>query len=311
MNYSNYTDLNADPNVNFSQVVDASGRIVQGAFLDNFSTTNFASWSYFDSRLRDLLSQSAFVARFHTVQFRQLDAAIQTLYTVSTVLNKETFSTTTDWSEMLSNTMYMIANINTRMNLLNTGISSLFESSNVFSESTFTLNYLSATYWPRGESWTEQWVPAQLTDDPLVFENATFMGDTLAVDVARHTITADFTDLPLDLSVTTHFTPELTTLFGKTVVAVDVTNLTSTNVGQNGSVWKIQMYDNNGNFLSLSRAYINNDDVTDRINDIYGSIGIYPLYDLSISSDFTMAIETVISPDVYPLSITIDSGQND
>jgi hypothetical protein len=309
MNYSDYADLNADPNVNFSQVVDASGRVVQGAFLDQFSTTNFASWSYFDERLRDLLSQSAFIARFHTVQFRQFDAAIQTLYTESTVENAETFSTTTDWSEMLSNTMYMIANINTRMNLLNAGISSLFESSNVFSESTFTLNYLSATYWPRGETWTEQWVPAQLTDNPLDFENATFMGDTLEVDVARHTITADFTDLPLDAVVETHFTEDLSTLTGNTIVAVNVTNLTTTEPYPGGYVWQIRMYDNSGNYLSASKAYLNNVDVTGQLID--NTMYLEYIQELSITSDFNIVLEAEINSEVYPLSITIDAYRNE
>jgi len=306
MNYLTYSGAQ----YSFSEVVDATGRIIQGEFLDHFSTTNYASWSYYDDRLHDLLSNSAFVSRYHTAQFRQFDAAIQLLYSTSaSPAAAETFSTTTEWANLLSNTMYMIANINTRMNLLNAGISSIFESSNAFSESTYTLDYLSATYWPRGASWNEQWVPAPLAGNPLEFENATYLDDTFFVDMARLTLSADFDGITLDTGVlssaTVNFTPDLATdlsYTGQKIVDVNVENYASNNSGalddEQSYLFEIIIKDASGEPLAFEGPIF--------INDISVS-SLSSLTELSITTDFTMRLELgeIINPVVYPASFEV------
>lgn len=306
MNYLPYSGAQ----YSYSEVVNSSGGLVQGQFLDHFSTTNYASWSYYDNRLRDLLSQSAFVSRYHTAQFRQFDAAIHLFYSLSASPSAaETFSTTTDWADLLSNTMYMIANINTRMNLLNTGISSIFESSNVFSESTYTLDYLSATYWPRGASWNEQWVPAPLTENPLEFESATYLGDRFFVDMARLTLTADFDGVALDTAglstASVNFTPDLATdlsYTGQKIADVIVINFLSTDASG----------------LSESSAYLSQIVFKDSFNEVMtfdgpvyindiGVLSLTSLTYLSITTDFAMRVEfsEVINAGVYPVAFDI------
>lgn len=145
---------------------------LQGDFLNWFSTTDAAQALSYTSFLHTYSQFGAFAQNFHTVQFRQLDGALNNFRL--DLANLVPFSMTSDYIGFLQNTTFMLQNINERINLINEGVRSIFGNADVFSNTTFTEAYLSETNWPRGDWET---LPANLTDNIASFSSVTYAGD--------------------------------------------------------------------------------------------------------------------------------------
>ena len=154
------------------QIVDAGGENINGPFITQFINTDLTGNALmFDLALKSLTQNGAFISRFQTIKFRQFDEA---LYAMQTEFLPPSFNESGEWLNVVSNTTYIMENFNSRLNLMNSGLQAIFQSSVFSPNPNLELDYLSNTNWPRS-SWTQ--LPVPLTGETIEFMEETFGGD--------------------------------------------------------------------------------------------------------------------------------------
>jgi len=187
MAYQPYPLLSS--NSDYGQAINAQGDPVFGEFLSWFSQSAGSSTFFsYSSYLRNALTTGAFVSRFHNAQIRQLDAGMnffrqQGIYGGGdyTLLNDPVFL------NLVSNTSFVLENLNARIRRIDQTLDGVFQSSDLFSATTLTDNYVNNTFWPS----TFTYLPA-LTSDPVVFAEETYVGDAnMIYPVKREYVTVE------------------------------------------------------------------------------------------------------------------------
>lgn len=163
-------------NSDFGQAVNAQGDPVFGEFMSWYSqTAGSSTFLSYSSYLHHALTHGAFVSRFHNAQIRQLDAGMNFFrqqggggygggeYTLS---NDPVFL------NLLSNTSFMLENLNARIRRIDQTLDNVFQSSDLFSATTLTDNYVHNTYWPSNFTYLPP-----LVSNPIFFAEETYVGD--------------------------------------------------------------------------------------------------------------------------------------
>ena len=165
-------------NTDFGQAVNSAGDPVIGEFLSWYSQTSGSSTFYsYSSYLKNALTTGAFVSRYHTAQIRQLDAGIN-YFRERGGLGGETYELATDplFLNMMSNTSFMLSNLNARIRRIDETLDGVFRASDLFSSSTLTDNYINDTYWPSSFR-----MNPPLSENPINFAISTYVGDANVV----------------------------------------------------------------------------------------------------------------------------------
>jgi hypothetical protein len=170
--YQPYPLLNS--NSDYGQAANSSGDPVFGEFLSWFSQSSGSSTFYsYSSYLQNALAHGAFVSRFHNAQIRQLDAGIN-FFRQQGGYGGEAYNLSLDplFRNLLSNTAFMLSNLNARIRRIDQTLDSVFQAADLFSSSTLTDNYINDTFWPSSFEMTPP-----LTDNPVNFALSTYVGD--------------------------------------------------------------------------------------------------------------------------------------